>query len=143
MACFDWRGAKSGQRVGKDPWCYRFFPVELGTFLLGSLGYYFYAFARERRWNLKRLGRIAWPFMVVTILVIAYPDRLQGVRPALFFMLMAACVPFIFALTKNWAIDRWIGELSYPVYIVHVVVGAVLAKAMRFRSAQGLITSMT
>src|SRR6185295_8258209 len=53
-------------------------------------------------------------------------------------MLMAACVPFIFALTKNWAIDRWIGELSYPVYIVHVVFGAVLAKAMSVPLGAGL-----
>ena len=26
-----------------DPWVYRFFPVEVGTFLLGSLGYHVYA----------------------------------------------------------------------------------------------------
>jgi peptidoglycan/LPS O-acetylase OafA/YrhL len=116
--------------LGKDPWCYRFFPVELGTFLLGSLGYYFYAYARQKKLNLKPLGWIAWPFMVVTVFAIAYPSRLAGVRPVLFFALMATCVPFVFALTKNWAVDRWIGELSYPIYIVHVVVGAVLARML-------------
>jgi peptidoglycan/LPS O-acetylase OafA/YrhL len=110
-------------------------PVELGTFLLGSLGYYFYAYARQRKWHIRQLGWIAWPFMVLTIFLIAYPQRLSGARPAMLFSLMAVCVPFVFALTKSWRIDRWIGELSYPIYIVHVVAGAVLAKVV---NAQGL-----
>ena len=39
-----------------------------------------------------------------------------------FVMLVAACVPRIFAWTRNNTIDRWIGELSYPIYIGHIFV---------------------
>ena len=37
-------------------------------------------------------------------------------------------MPLIFALSKNWRFDRWIGELSYPIYICHTIVAAVLVK---------------
>jgi peptidoglycan/LPS O-acetylase OafA/YrhL len=35
------------------------------------------------------------------------------------YILFAACMPFIFAVTKNFALDTAIGNLSYPIYIVH------------------------
>lgn len=31
-------------------------------------------------------------------------------------------LPFIFILTKNWKNDKYIGELSYPIYISHIFV---------------------
>jgi len=37
------------------------------------------------------------------------------------------CLPFIFLLTKNWKWDRYIGELSYPVYISHLFVLSCLS----------------
>ena len=38
--------------------------------------------------------------------------------------LSAFCVglPGAFKATREWKADRWIGELSYPVYLVHVLV---------------------
>ncbi len=114
--------------IGQDPWVYRFFPSELGTFLLGSLGYHFYAYAKRMRWDLRRFGWIAWATMLIAIFAVpCIPKQIPG-RSFIFFSMMTVCVPFIFSLTKNWKIDRWIGELSYPVYIVHFVVGAVIAK---------------
>jgi peptidoglycan/LPS O-acetylase OafA/YrhL len=114
--------------ISSDPWVYRFFPSELGTFLLGSVGYHFYAHAKRMRWDLHRLGWIAWITMLIAIFAVpCIPKRIPG-RPFIFFSMMAVCVPFIFSLTKNWKVDRWIGELSYPVYIVHFVIGAVIAK---------------
>ena len=40
----------------------------------------------------------------------------------IFLFLFAALVPFIFNLTKKWKWDAWIGDLSYPVYIVHFLI---------------------
>jgi peptidoglycan/LPS O-acetylase OafA/YrhL len=39
-----------------------------------------------------------------------------------FFMLAVAAIPFLFRASKNWAFDRLLGELSYPIYICHVLV---------------------
>ena len=33
--------------------------------------------------------------------------------------LMLAALPFVFALTREHTADRWLGELSYPVYLLH------------------------
>jgi peptidoglycan/LPS O-acetylase OafA/YrhL len=111
-----------------DPWVYRFFPVEVGTFLLGSLGYHVYAHAKRQKWDLRQIGAVAWGVVLIAIFVLPIPALHIPARPFVFFMLMALCVPFVFSLTKHWKVDRWIGELSYPIYIVHGVVGAVIAK---------------
>ena len=82
-------------------------------------------------WNLqtRRLGCLGdqrWPLFSC----LQCDEDSDDLPPAIFTLMVGLSVPFIFALTKNWKVDRWIGELSYPVYIVHVVVGAVLAKAL-------------
>jgi len=40
---------------------------------------------------------------------------------------LAAATPFIFTAFRNQAWDRWIGDLSYPIYLSHlIVIGVVL-----------------
>jgi peptidoglycan/LPS O-acetylase OafA/YrhL len=39
-----------------------------------------------------------------------------------FFMLAVAAIPFLFRASKSWTFDRLLGELSYPIYICHVLV---------------------
>lgn len=45
-----------------------------------------------------------------------------------FYVLVAALVPFLFSFTKNSQLDRAIGELSYPVYLAHIMVFAWAAE---------------
>ena len=42
-------------------------------------------------------------------------------RPALwlFYLLFAASIPFIFSISMGSRIDRLLGDLSYPIYVVH------------------------
>ncbi len=40
----------------------------------------------------------------------------------LLFSLFALALPFIFYVSKEWKWDRWIGEISYPLYICHMLV---------------------
>ena len=43
---------------------------------------------------------------------------------------LALAIPFIFNASQATALDRWIGELSYPLYLAHLaVIGLVLAYA--------------
>lgn len=37
-------------------------------------------------------------------------------------------IPFIFQWTKNSKIDQWIGDLSYPVYLSHMLFMLVINK---------------
>lgn len=102
-----------------DPWSYRFFPTELVFFLFGTVGYFIYKKIELMQIKKPILYAIFFFIMGMTFtynyLNIPYKVYLY---PFLFFM----AVPFIFVLSKKWKIDRWVGELSYPVYISHILV---------------------
>lgn len=107
-----------------DPWTYRFFLAELVFFVLGALAFRVAgAGARQPRW----LG----PVLLGSLAVIAvYFGALRNFLPAfelMFPFLFAVSVPYFFAWTKKNKHDRWIGEISYPLYLVHVLVGKVLS----------------
>lgn len=102
-----------------DPWSYRFFPSELAMFLMGSAAYHAYAWMDAD--TLRKVGRVAWPAMVLLILFLFELQSLP-LKALITATAMACCVPFVFALTKDRKVDRWIGELSYPVYITHETV---------------------
>lgn len=45
---------------------------------------------------------------------------MNSFMPKLWLLGFAVAVPFLFALTQRWRLDRAVGELSYGVYIVHL-----------------------
>lgn len=114
-----------------DPWNYRFFSAEIFFFLGGSLCYRIYNHIRAvdfLKGNLLILNR------VILIILIAFTlSFFQLVKyfslyrvEAVYFLIFFASVPFIFACTKRSKFDRMIGDLSYPVYLVHILcIGAV------------------
>jgi peptidoglycan/LPS O-acetylase OafA/YrhL len=103
-------------------WLNGFFPSELATFLAGALA------CRVWQRHLQHAhARHAGEFCFTLVLgyFIAY-EHLPG--PALgsgkywlFLALIACALPFCFAATRHHRLDRFIGELSYPVYIFHFV----------------------
>ncbi len=44
------------------------------------------------------------------------------VKSVIFYVLTAITIPSIFILTKSSKIDNRIGDLSYPIYIVHMLI---------------------
>ena len=99
-----------------DPWRYRFFPAELGVFCAGGLAYHFYR-AVEVNAVVRRIGVCCLAALVAAILV--YPHLPAAARYVPATAVMLASLPFVFALTRGNATDRWLGELSYPVYLIH------------------------
>ncbi|MFT3787101.1 MAG: acyltransferase [Tepidisphaeraceae bacterium] len=107
-----------------DPWNYRFFPNELGIFLMGSAGYHAYAYFRRAKIDTTGIAQVALGVvLLLSVFLMKLPIPARGL---LMVVATAAAVPFIFQLTKRNAIDRWIGELSYPIYITHVTVKLVM-----------------
>jgi peptidoglycan/LPS O-acetylase OafA/YrhL len=52
-------------------------------------------------------------------------DRM--IAPWLIYTAIACAIPFIFNAFKDVAWDRWVGDLSYPIYLSHlVIIGLVL-----------------
>lgn len=107
-----------------DPWTYRFLPTELALFLAGAATYHGYRALRAR--GLLRPA-LTWPALIgVLTCVLAYRalpwpmrGRVYGLSPLL--VLLPLAMPFVFHLTARWRLDRVIGELSYPVYLVHML----------------------
>lgn len=102
--------------LDNDPWTYRFFPAELMFFLLGTVAYSIYKRLKYNFPRKKILMLILFSGIFFTFCYSSLSFNYQGVV-YLFFIFI--CIPFIFQLSKNWKLDRMIGELSYPVYISH------------------------
>jgi peptidoglycan/LPS O-acetylase OafA/YrhL len=112
--------------LGFDPWTYRFLPSEIAFFILGILSYR----VKSRRIYPKVViatilaitllaqhsARLALPMLRVP--ASPFPIMLVLLAVSLLYLGM----PEIFRISKNSRIDRICGELTYPVYISHVLV---------------------
>jgi peptidoglycan/LPS O-acetylase OafA/YrhL len=106
-----------------DPWTSRFLPLELGFFLLGAVAYYISK-------NLKKIRMgFAMPiisFITVVAFTAGYGFIENPLKIYIYYILFFLALPFVFKFTKNSKIDRFLGDLSYPVYISHLLVLLVL-----------------
>jgi peptidoglycan/LPS O-acetylase OafA/YrhL len=110
-----------------DPWSYRFFPTTLFYFLLGALACKAMFILRRapglpRGSSLVPLAAIStillWGFMYYALGQFAWPLQV---------VLVAVSLPVAFLLWGRNRADRWIGELTYPIYISHMFVINFLA----------------
>jgi len=105
-------------------WQGRLFPTALFLFLLGMLAHKLLPFAAK----LPKAAGWAIALAVLTFIVVfpllGWTDvRMRWAVYAIF----ALTTPFIFAAFKDNALDRWIGDLSYPIYMTQLlVIGVVL-----------------
>ena len=110
---------------------YRFFPFELSLFLMGSLAYRVYKAISWSTLGKPRTYLIAiLPILLPIFLTISFrgsdPFSSESVR-WLYLIAVATCLPALFFSTKAMSLDRWIGELSYPIYLSQFVVITAVA----------------
>lgn len=98
------------------------FPAELCLFLLGSLSYFLFTLIRGYK-NKYSLGLISWAALLAVLIFYEQIDKTY----ALILLASAAfiSIPFIFKLTKDSRTDRFLGNISYPIYIVHFLIVAI------------------
>lgn len=102
-----------------DPWTYRFFPTELALFLFGALSYKLY--------EKLSVQKIKSEYMIVPvvyfIILICYQfiPITPHIKNWFVYGVSIPVLSILFLLTKNIKIDNFIGELSYPIYLVHVL----------------------
>ena len=111
-----------------DPWTFRFFPTELALFLLGTLSYQLYSFLKSKNLfhNVISLSISG----IIFILAFCYPLLPQqnsvpcffNDAQLIFYTTVIIGLPFLFHISKQNSIDRFIGELSYPIYLCHVII---------------------
>jgi len=109
-----------------DPWTHRFFPFELALFLAGSLS--------ERvllpLWETgllqcKYRKQILWSTMATTVgysLAYFVVPLSEIYKMGILVSMLVLFMPVAFAFQNAYAWDRKIGELSYPLYIGHILV---------------------
>lgn len=116
---------------------YAAFPFEIATFLAGAIACRLYLAFREKLESSVG-GAVTISGAVIALLFgywynqmipgAAY-NSLKHWAGLIFFIAM---LPVVFAHTRNWKIDRYIGDLSYPIYIIHIpVIIAVATFGMR------------
>ncbi|HVT36273.1 MAG TPA: acyltransferase family protein, partial [Nevskiaceae bacterium] len=105
-------------------WQGRLFPTALFLFVLGMLAQR----ALPRAAQLPRAGGYAGA-LVLLALIALLPQLHLPDEPSrwLMYSCVAAVAPLAFSAFRHSAFDRWIGDLSYPIYLCHLlVVGFVL-----------------
>ncbi|MBX7249173.1 MAG: acyltransferase [Caulobacteraceae bacterium] len=104
-------------------WAGRFFPTALFLFLMGMLAHRALPLAaRAPRWIGVFLA------LGVAALLVLLPQAGLADEAARWtvYLGLAATTPFIFSAFRSVAWDRWIGELSYPLYLCHLFVVALV-----------------
>ena len=110
-----------------DPWLSRFFPHELGLFVLGMLGRRFYDA------HIEKISRNAQLIIVVAFFAITLVMRtiMEAVDPNgihvssviwPYYLSAVVVVPCLFHLTRKSKWDGKLGAFSYPVYLIHWIV---------------------
>lgn len=110
-----------------------FLPLILCFFLLGMLGYRLYRLYRSLAlpvWSRRcvELGSLAGSLLLIlTGSDIVYELELPFDA---FFLLFAPLLPGLFAFSHGKRWDAWLGEFSYPVYLIHFALAQLLYRAL-------------
>jgi peptidoglycan/LPS O-acetylase OafA/YrhL len=97
-------------------WTYLFFPSTAAFFMLGHL-----ICLAARHWRSVARPRIGLPLLSLALLLLEFGPRdgFDGARFWLATLLFTASLPGLFAATKDRRGLNRLGDLSYPVYLVH------------------------
>ena len=109
-------------------WTVAFFPTELAMFLLGSISYRIFNFISDKLFSTIKISFfISIPIFLATILFHLLPTDnvicpIFSTNQIIYYALITISLPFLFIASKGNKIDRFIGELSYPLYLCHLIV---------------------
>jgi peptidoglycan/LPS O-acetylase OafA/YrhL len=123
-------------KLNKDPWNYRFFPFEIALFVAGMLCFRIYSVSRLNK-TLSPVRNAAIYVLISPVLLVLFictkhaniiASQYIGMEYArlLLYLLWAFVIPLLFHFLKTSEVDRFIGELSYPVYLIHVIVVTII-----------------
>ncbi|MBK8805448.1 MAG: acyltransferase [Bacteroidales bacterium] len=110
-----------------DPWTFRFLPTELIFFLFGYLSYYFYTKIRTKEFSKSSKLIVYIAMIIFTLFYNAIPEINIPYFPfklkeSLYFAFIVSSIPILFIFLKKTKWDIVVGELSYPIYLSHMLI---------------------
>jgi peptidoglycan/LPS O-acetylase OafA/YrhL len=118
-----------GNGLSFDPWSYRFFPTEIALFIAGALAQIASAPLRGSLPKIFRYGPIATALIIALIVLFPFLPGSIAAKSIALYVTLAICLPIIFESAKSNKTDRYIGDLSYELYISHWTVVLVMHRA--------------
>lgn len=103
-----------------DPFIYRFFPLQLVFFLTGIISYQLFNYIKK----IEVSNTVSYICIIyISAFTAVFGSIVDSEVKDFIYLLSIACiVPILFKFTASSKIDRWIGELSYPMYISHFLI---------------------
>lgn len=106
-----------------DPWAFRFFPAALAYFLMGTVSYRIYKEIQTLQLKPVILNT-AWAVAICAIFLFSLVNF--PFKAGMYYPFFCLALPFIFERTKRLKLDSYIGDLSYPMYLNHMLLLSVL-----------------
>jgi peptidoglycan/LPS O-acetylase OafA/YrhL len=107
-----------GYSVQSSPSVYHAFPMLVGFFMLGYLAKRVYEKWTHRHPRLLTLSGLALAVAIVPLDL--NRSQFDGKGFYLALGLLALVLPLLFDRTKDSRISNWLGDVSYPLYLLHM-----------------------
>lgn len=110
-----------------DPWTYRFFSTELMFFLLGYVSYKI-STKINKITIAKPIVIIILAYILIFTIIFQFIPKINvsyfpfSINEMMYFISILFSIPVLFNSMKDLSLDNQIGELSYPVYISHMMI---------------------
>ena len=101
-------------------WRFRFFPSTLVFFLTGYYAYLLYKYLIKR----KPCKTYRYPILIVSLIIITVilrTDCSYVIHITILLINGLLIIPYLFYSFKDYKADRNIGEISYPLYLIHPI----------------------
>ncbi len=125
-----------------EPWGYRFFPTELFFFLLGGLAYRS-QLCLHKLYSRMNIEVLLIPLLIIVVMFRSFPyiefhgyQLFEWVFYPVFFFFM----PYLFTQEKANALQMLLGSLSYPMYLTHIFIAALVLRFRLIDPYYGLVT---
>ena len=112
----------SDLNFSENPFDVRFFPFELPFFLVGII---LYRFKRDSKFTLKIPLKYLYPGLILCFVAFDFIRQSLSLTRTMSMVILIAIASIVVLFSEHSELDRKFGELSYPIYISHVLVSQI------------------